>query len=79
MFREISISKWRRMGTGEKVRANRERDGMKQGARRHLSQFERPYAQIRAGALTSWSTRPYMLERSAETEFYSVVLFFLGK
>ena len=27
-FREICIGKWRRTGTGEKVRANKERDGM---------------------------------------------------
>ena len=67
------------VGTGEKVRANRERDGMLQGARRYVSQFERSPAQIRAGALMSWSTRPDMLERSVETEFYSLEVSCFGK
>ena len=59
---------------GEKVRANRERDGVQQEERYYVSRRHRPPASIRAGALISWSTRPDMLERSVETEFYSVCL-----
>ena len=58
---------------------NRGKGTGKQGARRCVSQFERPHAQIRAGALISWSTRPYMLERSVETEFYSLEVSCFGK
>ena len=30
-------------------------------------------------ALTSWGTRPFMLERTAESDFYSLALSFFGK
>ena len=41
--------------------------------RRHLVRFGRAAASIRAGALLSWSPRPNKVERSVETEFYSLM------
>ena len=62
------------VGIGEKVRTNREREASKQGERYGVTRFGRLAASIRAGALISWSARPFILGRSAETEFYTLVL-----
>ena len=51
-------------GTGEKIRANRERDRELQGEKRHLGRFGRPPTRIRAGDLIYWSARPDICERS---------------
>ena len=48
----------------------------KQGERYWVARFHRPPLQIRAGALISWSIRPYILERSVATEFYSAQILF---
>lgn len=68
------------------VRRNREKGTGKQGVRRHVTGRETASYQIRAGAriiragaLISWSTRPDMLERSVETEFYSLDVSCFGK
>lgn len=69
----------RSLQTGKKVLGNREKGTGKQGERYVLARCHRPPSQIRAGALTSWSTRPFMLERTAESDFYSLVSSFFGK
>ena len=67
------------LAKGRKKPVNREKGTGKQGERYYLTRFRRPPLQIRAGALTSWSTRPFMLERTAESDFYSLVSSFFGK
>ena len=67
------------LAKGRKQPANWEKGTGKQGERYVLACCHRPPSQIRAGALTSWSTRPFMLERTAESDFYSLELPFLGK
>ena len=57
----------------------RGKDTGSQGKRRHFGRCGRPPALIRAGALISWSARPDISERSAETGFYSLEVFCLGK
>jgi len=75
----VACEKRTSLAKGEKKPANREKGTGKQGERYVLARCHRPPSQIRAGALTSWSTRPFMLERTAEPDFYSLALSFLGK
>lgn len=67
------------LAKGRKEPANREKGTGKRGERYVLACCHHPPSQIRAGALTSWSTRPFMLDRTAESDFYSLVSSFFGK
>ena len=76
---DVGLRKKTSLAKGVKKPANGEKGTGKRGERYVLACCHRPPSQIRAGALTSWSTRPYMLERTAESDFYSLELPFLGK
>ena len=78
---EKNVAYKKRIGLakGGKKPANRGKGTGKQGERCVLARCGRPPSSIRAGALIREGGRPYMLERTAGSDFYSLELFFFGK
>ena len=75
----VAYEKGTSLAGGEKQRANRGEDTGKQGERYVENRCHRASSRIRAGAHISWSTRPFVPERTAESDIYSLELSFVGK